>query len=569
MGVLLAMPLCRDPELLRRLQEEVDSFLATLRRPVLFENGVELCDLSASDWRMTVERGKLLFEAWNPRRSIARRLESVAGRGRGRLRIFTRKPGSLQPSMLEFRDLGAPESTVPEDIAGRSDPVDRRARFRAELLALLARDGPGWKVERVSNRSDREHSFSAWYTRGVARRNNIAWAFLGLGDSESPAAADAALAYALIWLDWLRGQYESIDSGHTAGRAVISGLKLFLPPEAVPLAAHRAAYLNPRAVQIEIFEWREGQAAARPIDLKDFGNVETRLASCRSARELVLRHREFLRAWLGGNLGDDSRDDFDRLDVVPGRFGNALSLRVLGLEVARIEGEAPPRIAWGLEGNPHALGAEDGEEFRRFLKQVLEIRRPRSPDRAHELYRLQPERWLESLLVRDPARIDPALSPDHVYPQVPAFSGLDRGVIDILGVRRAAFIGHSRQPLGHSRESGNPVDTGTGQQNRLAVIELKVEEHINLPLQALDYWLRVKWLHERGQFRSCGYFPGMELAPDPPLLYLVAPAFRFHSTTDSIIRYFDPSIEVIKVGLNQSWREGIKVLFRRHARIEV
>jgi len=33
---------------------------------------------------------------------------------------------------------------------------------------------------------------------------------------------------------------------------------------------------------------------------------------------------------------------------------------------------------------------------------------------------------------------------------------------------------------------------------------LKVQEDINLPLQGLDYWLRVKWLQERGQFQPFG-----------------------------------------------------------------
>ena len=51
----------------------------------------------------------------------------------------------------------------------------------------------------------------------------------------------------------------------------------------------------------------------------------------------------------------------------------------------------------------------------------------RSPDPQHEFYRLQSERWLESLLFQDITRLDPALSPEHVYPQVPAFSGTDRG----------------------------------------------------------------------------------------------------------------------------------------------
>ena len=119
---------------------------------------------------------------------------------------------------------------------------------------------------------------------------------------------------------------------------------------------------------------------------------------------------------------------------------------------------------------------------------------------------------------------------------------MHRGVIDILGVTQSA---------------------GRGMRNRLAVIELKVSEEINLPLQGLDYWLRVKWLQERGQFKEFGYFSGTELSNEAPLLYLVCPAFRFHSTTGRMLRYLHPSIEVVQVGLNDQWRDGVKVLFRR------
>jgi hypothetical protein len=132
--------------------------------------------------------------------------------------------------------------------------------------------------------------------------------------------------------------------------------------------------------------------------------------------------------------------------------------------------------------------------------------------------------------------VDADLLPERVYPQVPAVSALDRGVIDILAVSRPG---------------------------RLAVIELKVQEAINLPVQGLDYWLRVKSLLDRDQFHEYGYFNGLELSKDPPLLYLVCPAFRFHSSTQTVLRYFDPSIEIIQVGLNDQWREGPKVLFRR------
>ena len=107
---------------------------------------------------------------------------------------------------------------------------------------------------------------------------------------------------------------------------------------------------------------------------------------------------------------------------------------------------------------------------------------------------------------------------------------------------------------------------GATRQGRLAVIELKLEEEINLPLQGLDYWLRVKWLHEAGSFPKFGYFPGIGLAPAAPVLYLVCPAFRFHSSIERVVRYFDPSIEIVQVGLNDNWREGVKVLFRRAMR---
>ena len=179
---------------------------------------------------------------------------------------------------------------------------------------------------------------------------------------------------------------------------------------------------------------------------------------------------------------------------------------------------------------------EQVEDFRQFLASVLSARRARSPDPSSVYYRLQSERWLESLIVRDATRIDPALAPACVYPQVPAFSGTSRGIIDILLTTR---------------------------RGRLAVMELKIEEEINLPFQALDYWLRVKWLQERNQFREFGYFPGVELAPALPLLYLVSPAFRYHSTTNRLLHYFHPSISVTQVGINNSWREGLRVLFRR------
>jgi hypothetical protein len=149
---------------------------------------------------------------------------------------------------------------------------------------------------------------------------------------------------------------------------------------------------------------------------------------------------------------------------------------------------------------------------------------------------MQPERWLEAQVFADPARVDARLDPRFLYTQVPAFSAGDRGVVDLLGITR------------------------TG---RLAILELKANEDIHLVLQAADYWLRVRWHQQQDDIRRYGYFPGMEIRPEPPLLFLVAPAIRFHPATSVILRHLSSEIEVTRVGLAENWRRGLHVALRQ------
>jgi hypothetical protein len=501
-------------ESLCQLQKEIEIFLSSLRHPVLVEDELEVLDLAACQWSVTLEPRGLLLEAWSPGRSISRRIEQLAYRGRGRMGVFVRKPGGRESATLELREFDAPSDHSP-------DRRVRRANFRRQSLALLQDQFAGWRFERVSNRSDREHSFSAWYTRGLMRQGRSGWAFLALHEAEAPVASDSALAYGLIWLDWLRGRSE---------RDLVVGLKLFLPEQALAPTCHRAAYLNRRAAQIDV--WRVNPASMTAVDLSDFGNVETRLARRSAVDEFARRFGERHEKWLRKLLGEA----FNHVQLMPEPTGNAFSIRLHGLEVARVEGELAPRVYFGMQESDRRLEDSNQNEFRQLVNSVLTLRQARSSDSSHEFYRLQSERWLESVVVQDITRIDPSLLPNYIYPQVPAFAAADRGVIDILGVTR---------------------------QGRLAVIELKVQEEINLLMQGLDYWLRVKWLNDHHQFREFGYFPGLEIANSPPLLYMVCPAFRFHSTFGRMVRYLDPCVEIIQVGLNDGWREGARALFRR------
>ena len=95
------------------------------------------------------------------------------------------------------------------------------------------------------------------------------------------------------------------------------------------------------------------------------------------------------------------------------------------------------------------------------------------------------------------------------------------------------------------------------------MVELKADEDIHLPLQGLDYWARVAWHHARGEFQKFGYFGGRELSAESPLLFLVAPALHVHPATDILLRYISPEIEWAFVGIDERWREGVKVVFRK------
>jgi hypothetical protein len=95
------------------------------------------------------------------------------------------------------------------------------------------------------------------------------------------------------------------------------------------------------------------------------------------------------------------------------------------------------------------------------------------------------------------------------------------------------------------------------------VLELKASEDPHLPLQALDYWIRVNWHREHDHFAPNGYFAGMPLANQAPRMLLIAPALDFHPTTDRVLSFFSPTIEVERVGLGAEWRREVKVMFRR------
>lgn len=147
----------------------------------------------------------------------------------------------------------------------------------------------------------------------------------------------------------------------------------------------------------------------------------------------------------------------------------------------------------------------------------------------------QPEAAIEQQLREQIQVLDARLRPDPVYGQVPAFAGGDRDILDLLAVDYSG---------------------------RLTVIEVKATESIHLPLQALDYWMRVGWHLGRGDFERSPYFRGIGLRQEPVRLLLAAPAMEFHPTSERILRFFAPGIEVEMIGLAGGWGTPLRLMYR-------
>jgi hypothetical protein len=468
------------------------------------ENGARVASLADFQYEVRAQGSGTLLHLWSSERSLARRVVRIAEQSAERLVIEAEHFGRAKPDRLEFT-------------TGGERPAARltREQFREAFTELLHSQFPDEEILALAASADLEHSLSGRYTRALLRGRDASWAALAVAPSESAAAIDAALTFGLLWMDYARGRSK---------RGQFAGLRLFLPEGSGKLLAHRAKALR-KSMNVEFYELNGALGRARRVDANALGNVMTWLVARREVEGILAaaaREIEPIRKMA---------PDAIAANVVPGT--REIALRYRGADFARWRDGA---IFFGLGDARRLLTHASRPELDKLIRSLAAHRHPAAQNTSHALYRMQPERWLETLVAADPGRIDARLDPRFLYTQVPAFAASDRGVIDLLGVTH---------------------------DGRLAILELKAGEDIHLSLQAADYWLRVRWHQEQGDLRRYGYFPGIELRPGPPLLFLVAPAIRFHPATSTLLPYLSEEIEVARVGLAENWRRGLKVVLRQ------
>src|SRR6201996_8534559 len=508
----------------------LETFLAESPRAVVLEDGKVLFDMREAKYKLATEHGRCTLHLWGEDRNLVRRVSSTTLRN-GVLKLSTHRFGQTKPQTLEL--------VTDRDRRTPSTREATRVKYLRVLERVLLRSFPEFKVDALRTAMDLEKSFGPAYARGSLVQGQKAWAVIAVNEEETQATVDGILTLGILWLQHCR------ESGD--GRRLYQGLKLIVPRGMGMLTLSRMAWLNANVAQWELWELDQRTEELEQRDAADHGNLTTRLMHAPNERAAEERFAES-KARVMALVPETMREVVEqRL-----RSGSEMAFLLHGLEFARVRMgyagnsfNSAQEITFGAGANETPLTEETEGELRELVARLF-ARRIAGGDKRDPLYRMQPERWLESVLRRDVELLDARLDPKHVYTQVPAFAAADRGMLDLLGV----------------------TDDG-----RLAVIELKADEDLHLALQGLDYWVRVRWHHLQnpdhntglGEFQRHGYFGGLRLSTEPPRLYLVAPALRVHPATEVVLRYLSPRVEWSLVALDERWRAKVKAVWRKRS----
>jgi hypothetical protein len=431
------------------LAKAIEAYFAEHPAAAVLEDGRVLFDMRSAHYSVADSRGRCVVQFWSEERNLIRTVVEIQARAEC-LRLMTRRMGAPRAQALELVPTSDRRTPTARDSARRT--------YQRVLERTLAHAFIGSKVDGLRSAMDIEHSFGPAYVRGRLLKGTSGEAVIGVGQAESAATIDGILTLGILWLDYCRR--------HSEGRRHFGGLKVVVPPGAWRTTAERMAWLNHASADFQLFTLDERREELEAVDFRDTGNLESRLVHAFSAEAAVERCRDGLDRLIA-LLPPGAKD---RIEVHAGS-PTEVGLLLHGLEFARVHhGLAHNSFAheneatFGAGANETPL-TEENEALARELFARLFLSRHPGGSHNDPLFRLQPERWLEARLRQGIEEMLPGLGSEALYTQVPALSRGDRGMLDLLTLDRSG---------------------------RLTVVELKADEDLHLPMQALDYWIRVR-----------------------------------------------------------------------------
>ncbi len=521
-----------------KLAEIIDAYIADHPEAVILEDGQMLFDLRAAKFSLSLAHGRCLLQFWSEERNLVRTVVAAQVRADG-LRLTTRRMGASKPGALEI--------VAQKDRRSPSVRESERRQYQRLLERVLRRTFPDWTPDGFRSAADLEHSFGPAYVRGQllqGSRGMNAEAVIGVGTAESKSTVDGVLTVGLLWLDYCR----SHSVGQSARQRHYGALRVIVPAGMEQTTATRMRWLHPGVAGWRLFTLNEKTEELCAVEIAENGNESQRLTHAFDARAAIERAQAGVERVLalvppGGAARVEQR----------ATAATEVALLLDGLEFARVRQQASAQsfsreveITFGAGVNETPLNEETEALCGSLLERLFAARHP-SGTVKDALFRLRTEGWLESRIRTGIAEFLPALRQEFLYSQVPAMASGERGMMDLLTVDRGG---------------------------RLVILEVKAEEDLHLPLQGLDYWMRVRALHAdrsthaaTGQtldaFQRSGYFAGVELAGASPKLLLVAPALRIHPANEVVLRYLAPEIDWELIAVGEDWRTALKMVFRK------
>lgn len=489
---------------LRRIREIVGAYAEWLYvRPMRVS-----ASLRRSEIEFKVAHGRLLFSCMSDEGAEVWRVQSWTWTGEKLLLEAARSMGREQSTLELIPRI--PQSALIEEVSAL-----RQARC-AKLANLARAQLPGATIERASLSIGARLNQPGGFARILLKHKRTRIAVTGIVSEPLARNVDALLSSTLIWFTRLRER---------ARTPLVTKLWIAAEKSCVEFVRQHIAILRDDLRRaITIYEIDDAWLSLTSIPQYEL--VE--LFDVRPPRITIRRSEESETAARITALAPDA------VDVVRARHGE--TLRFHGLAFARVRRIMNQERVWfGIDSSSRKILDDSTRyEWEKLLNELKEHRRADASDYHHALYRQASEAWLESILRRDITRLDPGLRLAPLHAQFRAAQTKENATrpVDLLALRH---------------------------DGRLAVIELKVSEDREHVLQGADYWRRIESYRRAGAITRARLFDDAEILDEPPLIYLVAPALRFHRAFRRLAQTLRPEIELYRFDVNEDWRAGVRV----------
>jgi hypothetical protein len=472
--------------------------------------------LANSEFDFSIAHRRLIFSSWTETGSRSWRITAWEWTGEKLLLEASRRMGA-DVATLELVPRASAKAITASIAAARQARCEKLAQVAREALAA---HGSGTKIERAILSPGMRRDQPGRYARIVLRRRHERLAATATVAQSDARNVDSLFSSALLWFRRVR---------RSPKRPFIEKLLMIVEHQTLEATRQRHVLLRDDLRQrIELFEideeWRQLEPV-RPFERKHLWRKRLARFPPVTEAEAAERAQEII-AYAPRAI-----------DVVASRHGQ--TLRFHGLPFARLRRVLDrDRIWFGVEGSRRRLLDEYyREDWKKLLLDLEEHRHASARDRRHWLYRAAGEAWLESILRRDISKLDPGLIVAPLHAQFRTSHGGPTGArpIDLLALRH---------------------------DGRLVVIELKVNEDREHVFQGVDYWRRVEAHRRRGHISGAKLFGEREISDESPLVYLVAPTLRFHSSFATLAKTIAPDVEIYRFDINEDWRAGVRVVRR-------